>query len=339
MSEPTPRQRYMDAARAQAFDQAEAAAQDWVAADPDDATAGAVLAECLMRRNALAEARPILERLVRQDPADMRATRGLAVLLYRQQDFEPALELAQRVSAVSPDDGGIRVVESRIREQMEREALFRGRPYIEAYQQHMDDMVRDDPQAAIGSLWEEVGQLQIDYLTMHGLKPSDRLFDLGCVTLRAGRHLIRYLDAGGYTGMDMSAEAVAAAVQLVGEEGLAGKRPDLIRNASGDLKFAELEGRRFDVVLAQSVSTHLLEPHIDECFAHIHKVLAPGGRFFFTYTEAESFTRRSVKDFSYLLAFFEEMGNRYRLTVTGMNDYDHPRQQIMAIAAITETST
>lgn len=339
MSEPTPRQRYVDAVRAEAFDEAETAARDWVAADPDDATAGAVLAECLMRRDALTEARPMLEDLVGREPSNMRAVRGLAVLLYRQQEFEPALRLAQRVAAASPDDAGIRVVESRIREQMEREALFRDRPYIEAYQQHMDDMVRHDPKAAIGSLWEEVGRLQIDYLRDHGLRPTDRLFDLGCGTLRAGRHLIRYLDKGGYTGMDMSAEAIAAAHRLVDDEGLSDKRPRLIHNPSGDLKFAELGTEHFDIVLAQSVFTHLLEPHIDECFANIHKVLAPGGRFFFTYTKADSFTRRSVKDFSYPLDFFQDVAGRHGLRVTGMNDYDHPRQQIMAIANIRETTS
>ncbi len=210
---------------------------------------------------------------------------------------------------------------------MEREALFRGRPYIEAYQQHMDDMVRDDPQAAIGSLWEEVGQLQIDYLTMHGLKPSW----IACSILaagrwRAGRHLIRYLDAGGYTGMDMSAEAVAAAVQLVGEEGLAGKRPDLIRNASGDLKFAELEGRRFDVVLAQSVFTHLLEPHIDRMLRSHPQGAGAGWPVLLHLYRSGEFHPSFSEGFSYPLAFFEEMGNRYRLTVTSMNDYDHPRQ-------------
>jgi SAM-dependent methyltransferase len=336
LSNRTPRERYVDAARAQDYEAAEQAADDWLTEQPDDRTARVVVAECRMRRNALDGAEPILRGLVEGDESDLRATQALATLLYRRQNFAPALALAETVLAARPDDPGVATLISRIRELKAREELFADRPYMAAYQQHMDDMVRDDPQAAIGSLWEEVGRLQIDYLVKHGLQHGHRLFDLGCGTLRAGRHLIRYLDTGCYTGMDMSTEAIASAGMLVRDEGLADKIPVLMRNAAGDLTFDELDGKRFDIVLAQSVFTHLLEPHIDECFQHIHRVLVPGGRFFFTYAEAPEFTRRSVKDFAYPLDFFQRLGAPHGLQVEGRNDYDHPRAQRMAVATMGE---
>ena len=56
----------------------------------------------------------------------------------------------------------------------------------------------------IGGHWEALGKLQFDYLVANGLKPGHRLLDIGCGTLRGGRHFIRYLAPGGYTGIDIS---------------------------------------------------------------------------------------------------------------------------------------
>lgn len=336
MSEPGHRARYVAAAKAGDYELAEEAAEAWLAESPEDRAARVVVAECRMRRQAFAEAEPLLRDLVAGDPSDLRAVRNLAMTLYRLQKLHEALPLAERVAAENPDDAGIRTIAGRIRVTVAREELFASRPYLEAYRQNTDDLVREDPQAAIGSLWEEVGQLQLDYLKAHGLRPGERLFDLGCGTLRAGRLLIRYLDTGGYTGMDMSGEALAAAEALIDREGVRDRQPVLLHNPSGNLDFRELAGARFDVVLAQSVFTHLLEEHIDVCFANIHRVLAPAGRFFFTYAEADSFTRRSVKDFSYPLSFFQQLGARHGLTVEGRDDYDHPRRQRMAVATVKE---
>ncbi|MGG6294672.1 hypothetical protein ACQ4M4_09620 [Leptolyngbya sp. AN02str] len=37
----------------------------------------------------------------------------------------------------------------------------------------------------IGGLWEELGQLQFDFLKENGLLPEHRLLDMGCGSLRA----------------------------------------------------------------------------------------------------------------------------------------------------------
>ena len=36
--------------------------------------------------------------------------------------------------------------------------------------------------------------MQFDYLVKHGLRPADRILEIGCGNLRAGRLLIDYLD-------------------------------------------------------------------------------------------------------------------------------------------------
>lgn len=76
--------------------------------------------------------------------------------------------------------------------------LYVDRPFVAAYRDHMNLRIRSDPHAAIGGNWEEMGQMQLDFLVARGLAPHHRLLDLGCGTLRAGRHFIRLLEAGNF---------------------------------------------------------------------------------------------------------------------------------------------
>ena len=48
----------------------------------------------------------------------------------------------------------------------------------------------------VGGHWEALGALQLDLLRREGLRPSHRLVDVACGALRAGVHLIPWLDAG-----------------------------------------------------------------------------------------------------------------------------------------------
>ncbi len=46
----------------------------------------------------------------------------------------------------------------------------------------------------VGGLWDELGKLQLDFLTESGLKPSHKLLDIGCGCLRGGVHYVKYLE-------------------------------------------------------------------------------------------------------------------------------------------------
>ena len=59
--------------------------------------------------------------------------------------------------------------------------------------------------------WLEIGQMQFDYLVKHGLQPGDRMLEIGCGNLRAGRLFIDYLDPGNYYGIDISPDILLAA--------------------------------------------------------------------------------------------------------------------------------
>ncbi|MCC6946958.1 MAG: class I SAM-dependent methyltransferase [Bradyrhizobiaceae bacterium] len=129
-------------------------------------------------------------------------------------------------------------------------SLYKDRPYLDAYAEHTNLRVAENPHKAIGGMWEEVGKLQFDYLVGKGLKPHHRLLDIGCGTLRGGRLFIRYLDVGGYTGLELSPAALDYARGLVQTENLSDRRPRLVLNKEKDLRFAPFSGETFDFLLA-----------------------------------------------------------------------------------------
>ena len=153
---------------------------------------------------------------------------------------------------------------------------------MDAYRQRTDLRVQEDPHAAVGGLWEELGKLQFEFLVRQGLQRAHVMLDIGCGTLRGGRHFIRFLKPRRYFGIDVSEKAIEHAKRLVDDEGLRDRLPTLIANVAGDLRFADLDGTTFDFILAQSVFTHLGPELIRECFEHVGAVMLAAAQ---NYTE------------------------------------------------------
>jgi SAM-dependent methyltransferase len=207
--------------------------------------------------------------------------------------------------------------------------------YLEAYSLDTDRRVGKDPHHAIGGLWEEIGRLQFDFMLRRGMQPSHSMLDFGCGTLRGGRHFIRYLDEGRYTGVDISPKAIEFARELVAREGLAGKSPQLVVTGRHGLRFADLPGRTFDFVLAQSVFTHLTPELIEEFLAHVGPVLGPTGALYYTYGESAGFERSTLKDFRYPRSWMREVTGKHGLSFEDLSaDYAHPRGQRMVCARL-----
>lgn len=61
-----------------------------------------------------------------------------------------------------------------------------------------------DHRRIIGGNWDTIGQLQLEFLIRQGLKPSDKLLDIGCGSLRLGVKAVPYLDEGNYWGTDLN---------------------------------------------------------------------------------------------------------------------------------------
>lgn len=100
--------------------------------------------------------------------------------------------------------------------------------------------------------WDRRGAFQIALLKELGLLPHHRFADYGCGPIRGGRHIIGYLDPGGYDGYDFNKDFIAIAERLVRDHAdLSEKRPGLFWTE----KFLDL-AREYDFILFFSVLNH-----------------------------------------------------------------------------------
>lgn len=137
---------------------------------------------------------------------------------------------------------------------------------------------------AIGGLWEEMGQFQLDFLVEQGLQPSHKLLDIGCGSLRFGHLAVDYLESGNYYGQDLSEELIDAGYsrELTDAQRLKLPRTQLVANAEFDFGHV---AQPIDYAIAQSVFTHLPFNHIRHCLSRLLPHMATKGVFFATYFE------------------------------------------------------
>lgn len=212
--------------------------------------------------------------------------------------------------------------------------LFKKGDYLEAYAERTNLKAKIDPAMAIGDLWDEMGIHQFEFLKAQGLQPNHTLLDIGCGSLRGGLYFIDYLEPGGYTGFDLSSEVIAAGKEKVAEKSLEAKAPTLLVNTQRNLKFEFLGDSKFNFFLAQSVFSHLLPEYIEECFAHLERIMKPGAWFFFTHHPGTEFRQRSETDFEYPKSFFDNLAVQYGFVLQDFSEeYKHPRGQRMLMVS------
>jgi SAM-dependent methyltransferase len=129
--------------------------------------------------------------------------------------------------------------------------------------------------------WETRGAFQLFFLKQMGLQSSHRFLDIGCGPIRGGMHVMRYLDAGLYHGIDYNKDFIEAARGLVaGDPLLAEKKPVL--QADNDFGFSVMRGE-FDHSLAFSVLNHCNDDQKSFFFRGLHRKLAVDGACYITH--------------------------------------------------------
>ncbi len=96
-----------------------------------------------------------------------------------------------------------------------------------------------------------------------------------------------------------------------------------------DLKLAFLPAEHFDVVHAHSVFSHSPVEVIEECLAHVGRVMKPDGFFDFTFDRTDGTEHHVLReDFYYRTETLVALAGRYGLSAQFMTDWEKlPHQQ------------
>lgn len=119
------------------------------------------------------------------------------------------------------------------------------------------------------------GKDVLELLKRHGLRPAHRLLDFGCGSLRVGRWLIEYLDAGRYFGIEPNVWLVEMARrEEISTKAWKAKRPTFDGNEEFNLG---VFGAKFDYVVISSVLLHAADWQIGKIIRGVGDVLTRDG--------------------------------------------------------------
>ncbi|WP_298332982.1 class I SAM-dependent methyltransferase [Asticcacaulis sp.] len=155
--------------------------------------------------------------------------------------------------------------------------------YVRYYAERQDRIISHS-----ANTFERLNRVfQLDWLRDQLLMPPTADFlDYGCGTASAGKYIADYLDAGRYTGVDISAVSIDEGRRILEAHGLEAKQPVLHVIPDGDL--SALGDKRFDIIWAQSVFTHLPPEVIEDILGRLRVHLKPGGAIYASATLAEA---------------------------------------------------
>jgi SAM-dependent methyltransferase len=186
----------------------------------------------------------------------------------------------------------------------------------------------------VGGMWDEMGRLQFEFLRSEGLRPEHVVLDIACGSLRAGVHLVPYLDCGHYLGIDKEAALIEAGLRHeLGRRQAHRKKPEF--QVSADFDFSGFS-KRPDYAIAQSLFTHLPATLVDQCFQRLRAFIHPTGRFYATFFErhgAEAAQNpeepHDHRSFLYTRGEIESFGTRHGWRAEYIGGWNHPRGQII----------
>lgn len=182
----------------------------------------------------------------------------------------------------------------------------------------------------IGGHWDEIGNLQLEFLKSRGLKPASYLLDIACGSLRLGVKAIPYLQPGHYLGVEKESGLV--------EAGLNEELDPAVRQShspriviSDSFEFEKL-AQKADFAIAQSLFSHLPPNLINDCFRKLHPCMSDCGVFYATYFEVDTPRKNPDKPhdhgyFAYTQSEMLSFGDANGFASTYIGDWNHPRNQ------------
>jgi SAM-dependent methyltransferase len=148
--------------------------------------------------------------------------------------------------------------------------------YVETIQGHL--FGEQGPHSTLGPqpVWENKGDAILHRLIGLGLRPSDIVVDYGCGTLREGKHLIRYLDAGHYIGLDIDERVLDAGRRLVEPALIAEKRPQLA--VINRKVVSEVAATKPAWIVSSYVLSQMPPQELEEYFNNLLQFMEGGGK-------------------------------------------------------------
>jgi SAM-dependent methyltransferase len=189
----------------------------------------------------------------------------------------------------------------------------------------------------VGGLWDEMGQLQFEFLKNNGLQPNHKFLDIACGSFRLGRFAINYLEVGNYFGIDADLKTLEDGKTFEIAHLLLSKKPNILHNQ--EFQFYKFD-TKFDFMIAQSLWTHLNLNIILKCIINIKEVLSENGKCFVTFFENDNilnlskiaqtnklFTNLDSDPYHYTFNTLKNLINEVGLEVEYIGDWNHPRNQ------------
>ena len=184
----------------------------------------------------------------------------------------------------------------------------------------------------VGGRWEEIGKLQFEFLVAQGLRPGHVLLDVACGSLRAGIHLIPYLNPGHYWGLEKEAELIAAGLSRELDPVIRStQQPQFLVNAQFDVsKIAE----PVDFLWIHSLFTHLPLSDIQHCLQNLRSVAHHSTVCYATYFETTASRNQHGQAHDHETFFYTREELSQCVEAAGwvaefVGDWGHPRGQQM----------
>ena len=196
----------------------------------------------------------------------------------------------------------------------------------------------------IGGMWDEIGQLQLDYMKSKGLKPANKLLDIGCGSFRGGLKFISYLEPRHYYGFDLNMELIQAGLDVEVKNAGLEHRVHVDNFAAGNNFEYSPHWPKMDAVLGFSLLTHLNYDSLCQCLEKTSHVLKTGARFYATIFEVSEklldkpfehipgiISYPSQDPYHYTKKMVDNAAQNSGLRLVDIESFDHPRHQKMAI--------
>lgn len=184
----------------------------------------------------------------------------------------------------------------------------------------------------VGGRWDEIGQLQFEYMRKQGLRPDHIFCDVACGSFRAGRFFIDYLLPGYYLGIDKQHVLVESGRrEVIGEEIWQEKCPEIV--ISNSFEFSKFS-KRPQMAIANSLFTHLKAADIKKCLRKLYDHASPGCVFYATFFETDApvwhvYGSHSSRKFMYTRSEMHRYGETAGWQSEYIGDWNHPRKQMM----------